>query len=139
MKFLQDPSVESHPGMVKLIGHCCQDTTIYGAVYDINPEDTLQNIIDKDSFTWVQRMKVALGLARLLEFLHNRSSPYLVLNIDAAHPLLDQDFNPMLIDFGLLKGGIIGEYKKADTHGLHKFCLFPCHTGLMISIYEVFA
>ena len=42
------------------------------------------------SLTWLQRIKVALGFTRALEFLHDPKKPYLVRNINAAHIILDQ-------------------------------------------------
>ena len=42
------------------------------------------------SLTWLQRIKVALGFARALEFLHDPKKPYLVRNINAAYIILDQ-------------------------------------------------
>ena len=42
------------------------------------------------SLTWLQRIKVAFGFARALEFLHDPKKPYLVRNINAAHIILDQ-------------------------------------------------
>lgn len=51
------------------------------------------HILFLDGFTWIQRIKVALGFARLHEFLHDWNPPclpYLVRNIDAAHIMLDQ-------------------------------------------------
>uniref|UniRef100_A0A5B7ALT5 Protein kinase domain-containing protein n=2 Tax=Davidia involucrata TaxID=16924 RepID=A0A5B7ALT5_DAVIN len=108
VKFLTYPSVNHHPNLVKLIGYC-RGADVMGIVYDLNPRDTLHNLMKKESFNWLQRIKVALGFARLLEFLHGQAKPYLVLGIDAAHIMLDQEWNPILFDFGLMSGGIIGE------------------------------
>ena len=41
------------------------------------------------SLTWLQRIKVALGFTRVVEFLHDPKKPYLVRNINAAH-IIDQ-------------------------------------------------
>uniref|UniRef100_A0A5B6Z1J7 Protein kinase domain-containing protein n=1 Tax=Davidia involucrata TaxID=16924 RepID=A0A5B6Z1J7_DAVIN len=106
--FLTHPSAHLHPNLVNLIGFCCE-REVTGVVYDLNPLDTLHNLMMKDDFNWLQRIKVAIEFARLLEFLHGQDKPYLVLNIDAWHIMLDQDYNPILFDFGLMSGGIIGE------------------------------
>ncbi|KAG5554536.1 hypothetical protein RHGRI_012177 [Rhododendron griersonianum] len=106
--FLTDASVVDHPNLVNVIGYCC-DEQVRGVVYDLDPVDTLHNMMLKDDFTWLRRIKVALGFACLLEFLHGHDKPYLVFNIDACHIMLDQEFNPILFDFGLMSGGIIGE------------------------------
>uniref|UniRef100_A0A5B7BGM9 Protein kinase domain-containing protein n=1 Tax=Davidia involucrata TaxID=16924 RepID=A0A5B7BGM9_DAVIN len=106
--FLQHPSVKNHPNLVKLIGYSEKGEPL-GVVYDLDPRDTLHNLLVEDTFTWLERIKVALGFARLLEFLHDHDFPYMVRNIDAAHVMIDQDANPILFDFGMLSGGIIGD------------------------------
>ncbi|KAG5554524.1 hypothetical protein RHGRI_012167 [Rhododendron griersonianum] len=83
--FLTDASVVDHPNLVNVIGYCCR-----GVVHDLDPVDTLHNMMLKDDFTWLWRIKVALGFARLLEFLHGHDKPSLVFNIDACHIMLDQ-------------------------------------------------
>ncbi|KAK9286892.1 hypothetical protein L1049_015299 [Liquidambar formosana] len=115
--FLQHPSVKCHPNLVKLIGYC-NEGDLFGVVYDLNPLDTLENLLVKDNFTWHQRIKVALGFARLLDFLQDCRSPYIVRNIDAAHILIDQDFNPILCDFGMLSGGIMGDMANNPCEGI---------------------
>ncbi|KAH7841381.1 hypothetical protein Vadar_029141 [Vaccinium darrowii] len=106
--FLTDASVVDHPNLVNLIGYCCEEQ-VRAVVYDLDPLDTLHNMMLKDDFNWLWRIKVALGIARLLDFLHGQNKPYLIFNIDACHIMVDQEFNPILFDFGLMSGGLIGE------------------------------
>lgn len=106
--FLTDASVVDHPNLVNLIGYCCEEQ-LMAVVYDLDPLDTLHNMMLKDDFNWLGRIKVALVFARLLDFLHRQNKPYLVFNIDACHIMVDQEFNPVLFDFGLMSGGLIGE------------------------------
>ncbi|XVE62526.1 hypothetical protein DITRI_Ditri06bG0124700 [Diplodiscus trichospermus] len=112
LKFLTHLSMSSHPNLVKLIGYCCEEQ-IKGAIYDLNPMDTLHNVMTKDNFDWIQRIKITLALARLLKFLHKKGNSYLVRNVDTAHIILDQDYNPFIVDFGLMSGGIIGDMTDA--------------------------
>ncbi|KAK6144760.1 hypothetical protein DH2020_021580 [Rehmannia glutinosa] len=83
----------SHPGMLKLYGYCCEGEHL-GAVYEFRPFDSLFNLIPKAGFTWLQRIKAALGLASVLKFLHAGNSsfyvPFIVQNLDAAHVVLDE-------------------------------------------------
>ncbi|XP_058226164.1 probable serine/threonine-protein kinase PBL4 [Rhododendron vialii] len=60
-----------------------------------------------DDFTWIHGIKVALGFARLLEFLHDKG--LWVHNITPDHLLVDQAFSLKLFDFGVLVGGVFGE------------------------------
>ena len=43
-----------------------------------------------DNFSWIERIKVALEFAKLLEYLHNGERPYMVFNIDSTNIMLDQ-------------------------------------------------
>ncbi|OMP04062.1 hypothetical protein COLO4_09986 [Corchorus olitorius] len=46
--FLSHPSVRNHPNLVKLIGYCCdEDEGLYAVVYDLDPLNTLHNLITK--------------------------------------------------------------------------------------------
>ncbi|XVF27819.1 hypothetical protein REPUB_Repub14bG0141800 [Reevesia pubescens] len=113
LRLHKDQRIKSHPNLAKLIGYC-RDGQL-GVVYDLNPVDTLRSFILRDDFTWLQRIKVALELACLLKFLHTPCShllPYLVRNIDAAHFLLDQDYNLVLYDFGMFSGGVLPDRSK---------------------------
>ncbi|XVE62519.1 hypothetical protein DITRI_Ditri06bG0124200 [Diplodiscus trichospermus] len=112
LKFLTQPNMKSHPNLVKLIGYC-REEQMKGVIYDLNPMDTLHNVMTKDNFGWIQRIKVALALARLVKFLHKKENSYLVQNVDTAHIILDQDYNPFIVDFGLMSGGIIGDMTDA--------------------------
>ncbi|KAK3009277.1 hypothetical protein RJ639_014320 [Escallonia herrerae] len=52
----------------------------------------------------------------LLAFLHGcHHIPYMVRNIDAEHIMIDQDFNPILLEFGMLNGGIFGDTTEIES------------------------
>ncbi|XP_058190827.1 probable serine/threonine-protein kinase PBL15 isoform X1 [Rhododendron vialii] len=114
VRFLRDPTVNHHPNLVKFIGYCPGE--VKGVVYDLDPIDTLHNLTRKESFTWPQSIKTILCFARLLEFLHGQAKPYLLLNINAAHIVLDQDWNPILLDFSIMSGGVLGERGPDKKH-----------------------
>ncbi|GMY23239.1 serine/threonine-protein kinase BIK1-like isoform X1, partial [Fagus crenata] len=108
VEFLSNPTMNGHPNLAKLIGYCFEEE-VKGVVYDLSPLDTLHNLMVKDDLNWLQRMNVILEIARLLKFLHGQDKPYLVFNINASHIVLNQDFMPKLIDFGLISKQDIGE------------------------------
>ncbi|KAK2983179.1 hypothetical protein RJ640_018524 [Escallonia rubra] len=115
LRFLKHPNVRTRGNLVKLIGYSRKGEPL-GVVYDLNPLDTLHNLITKDDFSWLQRIKAALGFADLLAFLHGCNHiPYMVRNIDAEHIMIDQDFNPILLEFGLLNGGIFGDTTEIES------------------------
>lgn len=55
--------------------------------------------------SWSLRMKVAIGAARGLCFLHEAKDQVIYRDFKAANILLDSGFNPKLSDFGLAKEG----------------------------------
>ncbi|KAL7128960.1 hypothetical protein ABFS83_13G030300 [Erythranthe nasuta] len=136
----------NHPGMLKLYGYCF-DRGLIAAVYKFKPFDSLFNLIPKDGFTWLQRIKAALGLASVVRYLHlGKSSyyqPFVLHNLDAAHVFLDEDYNPKLCDFGCTSGGIFPNKKKYPGHNSRSFygCIdiALCSTGCWSVKQDVFA
>lgn len=57
-------------------------------------------------------MKIALGAAKGLAFLHGAEKPVIYRDFKASNILLDSDYNAKLSDFGLAKDGPDGD----DTH-----------------------
>ncbi|XP_073157595.1 probable serine/threonine-protein kinase PBL7 [Henckelia pumila] len=112
--------------MVRMYG-LCADGEHVGAMYELQASDSVHNLIPKDSFTWLQRIKVALGIASLLKFLHTRYSQYspiIIHNLDAAHILLDENGYPRLCDFGMITGGIFSDRtvgKNDQVHGCYGY------------------
>ncbi|KAG8387129.1 hypothetical protein BUALT_Bualt03G0221200 [Buddleja alternifolia] len=94
--------------MVKLCGYCLEGDHL--VVYDFKSFDSIYNLIPKDGFTWLQRIRVAMRFAILLKFLHTRKSsfykPFIVRNLNVTHLVLDEDYNPKICDFGLITGGV---------------------------------
>lgn len=59
---------------------------------------------DKPSLDWNKRMRVALGAARGLLYLHEQCSPRIIhRDVKAANILLDESFEAVVGDFGLAK------------------------------------
>ncbi|KAK7857658.1 putative serine/threonine-protein kinase pbl16, partial [Quercus suber] len=98
LSVLTNPDLGNHPNLVNLIGYCCEDQgSHYGVFYDVRSKDSLLNLIKKDDFTWTQRMQTALGVSGVIEHLHERNYPV----CNPAHAILDQDSNPVFLDFSL--------------------------------------
>ncbi|OMP06266.1 hypothetical protein COLO4_08237 [Corchorus olitorius] len=108
IRFLMQPSMMVHPNVVNLIGYYIGDEFL-ALVYDLDPLDTLHNLIVKDHFNWRERVNALLQFAHLLTFLQGYG--YIVRNIDALHIMMDKDLNPVLFDFGTLTGGIFYKYE----------------------------
>ncbi|GKU96438.1 hypothetical protein SLEP1_g9674 [Rubroshorea leprosula] len=111
---LLHPVLISHPNLVNLMGYCYEGENL-GVVYDLEPLNTLHNLLLNDTFTWSERIRAALKFACLLKFLHVDTPhfrQFLVRNIAAAHLILHQDHNLKLFDFVLISGGIFPDRTK---------------------------
>ncbi|MQL97301.1 hypothetical protein Taro_029988 [Colocasia esculenta] len=130
-----------HPNLVKLIGYCCegQDRVL---VYEFMSRGSLENHLFRRSsvsLSWSIRLKVALGAAKGLAFLHGAENPVIYRDFKASNVLLDslfipihlliegvifvQDFTAKLSDFGLAKLGPVGKATHVTTRvmGTHGY------------------
>ncbi|KAF7150435.1 hypothetical protein RHSIM_Rhsim02G0124200 [Rhododendron simsii] len=73
MKLLTASSLLSHhDNMVKLIGSGLVNGRL-AAVYELDPLDTLRNLLPRDDFGWFSRVKVAIQFASLVEAFHSQN------------------------------------------------------------------
>ncbi|XP_066387904.1 probable serine/threonine-protein kinase PBL15 [Miscanthus floridulus] len=103
-----------HPHLVRLLGYCCEDEERL-LVYEFMPRGSLENHLFRRisaTLPWGTRLKVAIGAAKGLAFLHAANTPVIYRDFKASNILLDSDFTGKLSDFGLAKMGPEGE----DTH-----------------------
>ncbi|XP_043695674.1 probable serine/threonine-protein kinase PBL15 [Telopea speciosissima] len=103
-----------HPNLVKLIGYCCEDEDRL-LVYEFMPRGSLENHLFKRisvSLPWGTRIKIAIGAAKGLAFLHGSEKPVIYRDFKTSNVLLDSDFSAKLSDFGLAKMGPEG----SNTH-----------------------
>ncbi|XP_047335904.1 serine/threonine-protein kinase BIK1-like [Impatiens glandulifera] len=97
-----------HPGMVRMMGYCIEDGHI-AIVLFVKSKNSMQNLLSSGDFKWLHRIKAACGVASLLKFLHvvpHRMNPFVIRNLRSTHIMLDEEYNPKLIDFGMIVGGI---------------------------------
>ncbi|KAG8376303.1 hypothetical protein BUALT_Bualt09G0049300 [Buddleja alternifolia] len=112
---LEHRSTMLSPNLPKLMGFFHEDTTQrLGVVYDLESIDVLENLFDKERFGWHNRIKVALGLAKILEHFHGNQPRYLIRDFSTAHIMLDKDFNAVLFNFFGFTGGVLGEKIKGQ-------------------------
>nr|GMD18888.1 probable serine/threonine-protein kinase PBL10 [Ipomoea batatas] len=65
--------------------------------------------------SWYLRLKVALGAAKGLAFLHSAETQVIYRDFKASNILLDSNFNGKLSDFGLAKDGPTGDKSHVST------------------------
>ncbi|XP_073010914.1 serine/threonine-protein kinase RIPK-like [Typha latifolia] len=97
----------SHPHLVELIGYCYEQEHRM-LVYEFMARGSLENYLFRRSLTslpWLTRLKIAVGAAKGLAFLHEAEKPIIYRDFKASNILLDSDYNAKLSDFGLAKQG----------------------------------
>ncbi|GAA0158795.1 hypothetical protein LIER_38726 [Lithospermum erythrorhizon] len=109
-----------HSNLVKLIGYCCEEEHRL-LVYEYMPRGSLENQLFRRysvSLPWSTRMKIAVGAAKGLAFLHEADKQVLFRDFKASNILLDSDYTPKLSDFGLAKDGPEGDKTHVSTRVL---------------------
>ncbi|CAI9769882.1 unnamed protein product [Fraxinus pennsylvanica] len=107
-----------HKNLVGLMGYCAegaQRLLVYEYIDNGNLEQWLHGDVGPVSpLTWEIRMKIAIGTARGLAYLHEGLEPKVVhRDVKSSNILLDRKWNPKVSDFGLAK--LLGSEKSYVT------------------------
>ncbi|KAF5733461.1 protein STRUBBELIG-RECEPTOR FAMILY 6 [Tripterygium wilfordii] len=95
-----------HPNVTELVGYCSEHGQ-HLLVYEFHRNGSLHDSLhlseeNSKPLTWNTRVKIALGTARALEYLHELCSPSIIhKNIKSTNILLDTELNPHLSDSDL--------------------------------------
>ncbi|XP_038970902.1 receptor-like serine/threonine-protein kinase ALE2 isoform X2 [Phoenix dactylifera] len=97
-----------HRNLVKLIGICIEGNRrclVYELVRNGSVESHLHGADRKKGpLDWDARIKIALGAARGLAYLHEDSNPCVIhRDFKASNILLEEDYTPKVTDFGLAR------------------------------------
>ncbi|KAL6616609.1 hypothetical protein ACP70R_038879 [Stipagrostis hirtigluma subsp. patula] len=97
-----------HPNLVPLLGYCvCGEERflIYEYMENGSLEMWLRNRADAvEALGWPDRLKICLGSARGLAFLHHGFVPHIIhRDMKSSNILLDENFEPRVSDFGLAR------------------------------------
>lgn len=80
---------------------------------------------NQEPLSWNTRMKIAVGAARGIEYIHCTANPPVIYrDLKSANILLDKEFSPKLSDFGLAKLGPVGDRTHVSTRvmGTYGYC-----------------
>ncbi|XP_062176934.1 probable serine/threonine-protein kinase PIX13 isoform X2 [Alnus glutinosa] len=99
----------SHPNLVKLLGYCWEDKELL-LIYEFMQKGSLENHLfgrgaAVQSLPWEIRLKIAIGAARGLAFLHTSDKQVIYRDFKASNILLDGSYTAKISDFGLAKLG----------------------------------
>ncbi|GAY57982.1 protein kinase domain-containing protein [Citrus sinensis] len=97
-----------HKNLVRLLGYCIEGVhrmLVYEYVNNGNLEQWLHGAMrNQGNLTWEARMKVIIGTAKALAYLHEAIEPKVVhRDIKSSNILIDDEFNAKVSDFGLAK------------------------------------
>ncbi|KAG5243438.1 receptor serine/threonine-protein kinase [Salix suchowensis] len=115
-----------HRNLVKLIGICTEERS-RSLVYELVPNGSVESHlhgVDKESASldWDARIKIALGAARGLAYLHEDSSPSVIhRDFKSSNILLERDFTPKVSDFGLARTALDEENQHISTRVMGTF------------------
>jgi hypothetical protein len=107
-----------HRNLLPLLAHLCRPDCHY-LVYEFMKNGSLQDWLNEVSegnrkFDWFARLRVAIGVAAGLEYLHMEYTPRIIhRDLKPGNILLDDDMEARIADFGLAK-----VMSDANTHTL---------------------
>ncbi|CAO2041912.1 unnamed protein product [Urochloa humidicola] len=106
----------SHPNLVRLLGYCWEQEELL-LVYEYMAMGSLEDQLfrSKQLLPWGLRLRIAIGSARGLAFLHSLEKHVIYRDIKASNILLDTHFNAKLSDFGHAKNGPAGASSHVST------------------------
>ncbi|XP_075665754.1 receptor-like protein kinase FERONIA [Castanea sativa] len=99
-----------HPNLIRLIGYCIEDNDQEFLIYEFMVNGNLGNHLygsnHHEPLPWKQRLKICIGVARGLHYLHTGVKHTIIhRNVKTQKILLDEKLEPKLSDFGLSKKG----------------------------------
>ncbi|KAG7547844.1 Protein kinase domain [Arabidopsis suecica] len=122
-------SLLHHPNLANLIGYCL-DGDQRLLVYEFMPLGSLEDhLLDvgagQQPLDWNSRIRIALGAAKGLEYLHEKANPPVIYrDFKSSNILLNGDLDAKLSDFGLAKLGSVGDTQNVSSRvtGIYGYC-----------------
>ncbi|KAI3796014.1 hypothetical protein L1987_38675 [Smallanthus sonchifolius] len=120
-------SLYKHENIVSLLGFC-DDSGEKILIYQYVPNRSLDLYLNSDKLRWIARLKICIGAARGLAYLHSAvgtQQRVLHRDIKSSNILLDEDFNAKISDFGLSKFGPANQdytFLFSDAVGTPGYC-----------------
>ncbi|KAK0603455.1 hypothetical protein LWI29_005141 [Acer saccharum] len=108
-----------HPNLIGLLGYCWEDEKLL-LVFEYMRKGGLNAHLFKRScaiepLSWAIQLKIAIGAARGLTFLHNLEKKVIYRDFNTYSILLDENYNAKLSNFSLARLGPSGEEVPVST------------------------
>ncbi|KAI3446309.1 hypothetical protein Pfo_002974 [Paulownia fortunei] len=104
-----------HENIVQLLGYCyCKE--MYAIVFNLLNSSLKQRL---DQLKWSERMQLAVGVAKALEYLHSCYPPIIHKDVNSSNVLLSEDGKPQLSDFGSAKIDLSIRQSSAHKKPIH--------------------
>ncbi|KAK9922801.1 hypothetical protein M0R45_031247 [Rubus argutus] len=115
----------SHPNLVKLLGYCREENEKL-LVFEYMQKGSLENHLFRinpniEPLSWDSRIKIAIGAARGLAFLHSLDNQVIYRDFKASNILIDLSYNAKISDFGLAKLGSTGGDSLVSTRVMETY------------------
>nr|XP_028567348.1 interleukin-1 receptor-associated kinase 1 isoform X3 [Podarcis muralis] len=139
-----------HPNIVEFAGYCAEQGH-FCLVYVFLPQGSLEDHLRRQSgpcLSWAQRLHIAVGTARAIQFLHSDSPSLIHGDVKSSNILLDAALTPRLADFGLARfsrrpkqGGLSSSLGRTQTVRGTLAYLPPeyVRTGMLSTAIDVFS
>ncbi|XP_058748314.1 lysM domain receptor-like kinase 3 [Vicia villosa] len=116
-----------HCNLVHLIGYCVEESLflVYEYMDNGNLSQPLHNS-EREPMSWSTRLRIALDVARGLEYIHDHSVPvYIHRDIKSDNILLNENFTAKIADFGLTKLTDVASSTRNTDHVAGTFGYMP--------------
>lgn len=104
-----------HRNLVPLLGYCStgsEKLLVYKHMVNGTLRECLHDAHEEIKLDWIARLKIGIGAARGLAWLHHSCNPRIIhRNISSNSILLDEEYEPRITDFGLAR-----LMQPVDTH-----------------------
>ncbi|KAK7308984.1 hypothetical protein RJT34_05362 [Clitoria ternatea] len=121
-----------HDNVGKLLGYCREDIPFTRMlVFEYASNGTLHEYLhcyeEGCQFSWTRRMKIAIGIARGLKYLHTEvEPPFTISELNSSAVYLTEEFSPKLVDFESWKTILERSEKNSGSIGSQgAICVLP--------------
>ncbi|XP_047337334.1 probable LRR receptor-like serine/threonine-protein kinase At1g63430 [Impatiens glandulifera] len=122
----------NHENIGKLLGYCSESSPFTRMlVFEYASNGTLYEHLhygEGCQFSWTRRMKIIIGIARGLKYLHNDIDlPFTISELNSTAVYLTDDFSPKLVDFESWKSILSSSENNSVSMGnkAGPVCLLP--------------